>query len=223
VPAPGRKQSFFKYPYSWILASEGAVRVLRELARHGGELSVPRLAVATGLTDQAVRNLVTGDLAITGIVESIGQGRTILYRLAKAHVLTKPLGTLFEAEEQRVQRVYAAVATAARNRGAAIIALWVYGSVARGQDRPSSDLDLAVVVDDTDVDGAIVDVRDELTTMLESERVSVAVVGLSLGDIKRLVSDDSPWWRNLLADAHSLFGPTPDALARELASTSAHG
>ena len=75
---PTRAQSYFRYPLNRVLASEGAVRIIRELARHGRERSVPALARATKLSAQAIRNVLT-DLTTIGIVEAIGQSASILF------------------------------------------------------------------------------------------------------------------------------------------------
>jgi predicted nucleotidyltransferase len=216
VRVPRRQQSFLRYPLSWILASEGSVRVLRELALHGGELSIPMLAASTGLNEQTVRNLVTRDLAATGIVESIGHWRSVLYRLARGHALSATLDQLFGAEEQRVRRVFDTVAAVAQDMGPAIIAVWLYGSAARGDDGPGSDIDLAVVVKETDAEKTIELYRKRLMATLESESVAVAVIGVSPSDVRRLIKEDAPMWSNLVADARPLFGPTPDALGRRL-------
>src|SRR5438094_489265 len=65
---PTAPQSHIRYPLSRIFVSEGAVRVLRELDRHGGELSVPALVAATRLSSGAVRALVQDDLVAAGVV-----------------------------------------------------------------------------------------------------------------------------------------------------------
>src|SRR5258708_3294143 len=99
---PSRLQSNFRYPLSRILSSEGAVRVLRELMRHGGELAIPRLAEASKLNQQTVRNVLHGDLARTRIVESVGQGRSTLYRVRPVHPLHHVLCQLFPADNAQL-------------------------------------------------------------------------------------------------------------------------
>ncbi len=146
---PARQQSHFRYPLNRILASEGAVRVLRELARHGGEWSVPSLARATKLSAQAIRNVLM-DLTTIGIVESVGQGRAVLYRLQTAHPLRQALAHLFEEEKGRVSRVFASLREAVATAVPEVLAVWVYGSTARG-DRVTHHL---LAVDRCDRDDA---------------------------------------------------------------------
>lgn len=212
---PSLPQSYLRYPLSRILASEGAVRVLRELARHGGELSVSALIGPTRLSTQAVRN-VLGSLAATGVVEPIGQGRSVLYRVRSAHPLLAPLAHLFAEEEARVGRVFRALREAARAAAPTALAVWVYGSAARGEDSPGSDLDVALVVPEQDVESATAAFREHLAPELDREHVALSAVGLSPTDVRRLAESGDPWWRTLAADAQPLVGPMPAALAERV-------
>jgi predicted nucleotidyltransferase len=213
-------QSHFRNPLSWILASEGAVRVLRELARHGGEQSIPALADAARLSKGAVRRLVQDDLAAAGIVERVGTGRNVLYRLRGDHPLRGTLDRLFEEEGAHAQRVLDALAEAARGAAPNVLAVWVYGSIARGEDVPGSDLDVALVLPDSDPDPAVRRYRAALAPVLDREQTGVSVVGLSGADVERLAAADDPWWRNLVADALPVLGPPPTVLARRFGAAS---
>lgn len=209
-------QSYFRYPLNRIFASEGAVRVLRELARHGGELSVPSIADATKLSREAVRRLLQGDLSATGVVERLGSGRLALYRLRADHRLRGALDLLFVEEEARVRRLFDALARAAHTAAPDVLAVWVYGSVARGDDAPTSDVDVALVLPGDDLEPAIDGYRAELAQMLDQEKADLSVVGLAAADVLRLAEGDDSWWRNVAADAIPVFGPSPPMLAQRL-------
>jgi predicted nucleotidyltransferase len=214
---PSRPQSNFRYPLSRILSSEGAVRVLRELMRHGGEVAIPRLAEATKLNQQTVRNVLHGDLTMTGIVEMVGQGRSTLYRARTTYPLYPQLDELFAQEEARVQRTFQTLAAIAREAAPDLLALWVFGSVARVEDEPGSDLDIALVVpDEISADAAASDLRERVAPLLDPERVTVSVVGLSADDVLRLAADETPWWRNVSAEAQPVLGLPPTALFEHL-------
>ncbi len=214
---PSRLQSNFRYPLSRILSSEGAVRVLRELMRHGGELAIPRLAEASKLNQQTVRNVLHGDLARTGIVESVGQGRSTLYRVRPVHPLHHVLEQLFAEAAARVQRTFQKLAAAAREAGPAVLAAWIYGSVARGDDEPGSDLDVALVVaDEKSIESTLSAFRERLPPLLDPEQVSASVVGLSAKDVLRLAADETPWWRNVAAEAQPVLGLPPTVLVPHL-------
>ncbi|MDQ6674165.1 MAG: nucleotidyltransferase domain-containing protein [Chloroflexota bacterium] len=215
---PTRPQSYFRCPLNRILASEGAVRVLRELALRGGELSIPPLALATKLNKQTVRDTLLGDLAATGVIEPVGQGRSVSYRLRTAHPLHGAITHLFEAEEAHAQRVFQALEEAAQAI-APVLAIWIYGSVARGEDTPGSDFDVALVLPETNTEPAVAVYRERLRPVLDREQVYASVVGLSPADILRLLEEDAPWWRNVVAEAHPVQGLPPARLADHLRRT----
>ena len=191
------------------------MRVLRELVRHGGELSIPVLVTATKLSKEAVRTLVQGDLSAVGIVERIGTGRIALYRVRTDHPLRGALDRLFDEEEAHSRRVFASLLEAARSATPDALAVWIYGSVARGQDGPGSDLDVVVVLPEDELESAIQRYRSALAPQLDREMVHLSVIGLSVGDIQRLADTDDPWWRNLEADAIPISGPSPAMLRQE--------
>jgi predicted nucleotidyltransferase len=214
--APTAPQSHFRYPLNRVFGSEGAVRVLRELARHGGELSVPALVEATRLSAGAVRAIVGDDLAAVGIVERVGSGRSVLYRLHRDHPLRGALEQIFEEEDARRRRVLDLLATAARETTPDVLAVWVYGSVARGEDAPGSDLDVALVLPYPDPNEAADRYRAAISPLLDREHASASVLVLSAADIDRLAVSDDPWWRNVVADALPVLGPPPAVLAQRL-------
>lgn len=213
---PSEPQSYLRYPLNRILASEGAVRVIRELARHGGEQSVAGLAGATRLSKGAVRHLLQADLLMAGIVESVGTGRNVLYRLNRGHPLHAPLHRLFEEEEAHARHLLDVLAAAARDAAPNVLALWLYGSVARGDDAPGSDLDVAIVLTDADPAPAVARYRARLAPLREVEPGGISVVGLSADDVARLSAADDPWWRNVVTDGLALLGPPPGVLAQRL-------
>jgi len=93
-------QSAHRYPLTTILGSDAHVRVLRELSRHGGQLSAPSLVSRTGLAKTSVWAALTS-LAQAGVVSVAGTGRARLYSIRSDHPLRGVLDALFEAEERR--------------------------------------------------------------------------------------------------------------------------
>lgn len=214
MAAPTTPQSVFRYPLTIALSSEAAVRLLRELAQHGGALSPRALADRTGLTIQGVRRALHR-LAVVGVVDALGGGDRRLFRLAPIHPLRTALEALFAAEARRVDAVLAAVRQAARQVNPPPVAVWLYGSVARGEDTAASDVDIAVVVDapEDGVERAVETMRTALAPVEDAERVALALVGVSLVDVARLAAGDA-WWVTMAAHAVPLVGPSPDTVAR---------
>jgi predicted nucleotidyltransferase len=207
-------QSAFRYPLSSILSSEGNVRVLRELLRHGAELNPPQIARRAGLSPQHVRQILLA-LRSLGVIEEVGQGRYPLYRGREGHPMHAALDTLFRLEEARFDQVLEAVRKAASSDEERPLAVWLYGSAARGEDMVGSDVDVAVVLDTTDLEQAVAVIRERLGEAEGRLGVSFSVVGLDPEDVIGLSGGD-PWWEGVRADAVPLLGPDPERLAAEV-------
>jgi predicted nucleotidyltransferase len=205
-------QSFLRQPLSAVFANPASVRVLRALAQHGGELSAPMLAERSRLSRPSVLAALE-HLAGLGFVDSIGSVRQKLHRIDKANPLAPALFALFAAEADRFDTIIKAISVAAANAGVA--AAWLYGSVARGADRPDSDLDIAFVAS-TDLDAEKAAFRDALRVLEEEWRFAASVVALGPEDVRRLVLEDDPWWHGLTTEAVPLAGPDPRSFVANL-------
>ncbi|MEO7217640.1 MAG: amidohydrolase family protein [Gemmatimonadaceae bacterium] len=87
------------YPLDHIFGTQATVRVLRVLVP-GGEHAPPRIARETKISRPAVREALIR-LEGEGIVERVGDGRNVLYRISWNHPLTKRIVKLFKAEAKR--------------------------------------------------------------------------------------------------------------------------
>ena len=201
-------QSIARCPINKILGTEANVRVLRELLRHGGALGVSRLAGDAGLSRQGARNAANA-LSSAGVIEQLGAGNTILYRVDMQHPLAPALKALFDGEEARVQAILQSVRAAVQ--APEIIGAWIYGSFARGEDDLASDLDIAVLTGQRDL-VVIESVREQLYPAADKLRFSPSVIGIDLSDVDRLRRGD-PWWSTLVREALVVKGGRPDSLA----------
>jgi predicted nucleotidyltransferase len=207
-------QSVLRYPLTAILGSGANVITLRELMRHGGELSAPSLVKRTGLAKASVRQAL-GILAAMRVVDAIGSDRSRLYRVDRAHPLATALDALFREEEQRFEAVLGAVRAAAE-RCAGLVAAWIYGSVARGLDRETSDVDVTVVGAPDDTPRIEQTMRE---TLIETEgrlAFTASVVAIDTNDVLRLDATNDRWWADLVRDSLRIVGDPPDVLADRL-------
>jgi len=212
---PDAVESFLRYPLSTLLSTPGSVRVLRELLQADGPLAVSVLATRTALSTQGVRNTLAL-LRLGGIVEELGEGRSRLYRADVGHPLYLPLGSLFHAEAERHETIMDALGTAVGSLMPAPLGSWIYGSLARGEDAPDEDIEVALVAPDEDAETPVERLREVIGPLQDVQRVWISVIGLSPSDVRRLSAGDG-WWRKATRPHVTLFGKGPDELAEELA------
>jgi predicted nucleotidyltransferase len=209
VSAP---QSHLIHPLTGLLGQGGNVRMLRALVLYGGPLSIGQLARETGLSPPGVRAVLMS-LVDQQVVVQLGAGRALLFQLRERHPLADALKHLFASERARWEAVLAAV-RAALHSEPAVEAAWYYGSVARGEDGPRSDLDVAVAVANEDVEAISRSLREVLEPTEDALLFTVSLTGLSPSDIRRLsAGKGDPFWRELVRDARILIGDRPETLA----------
>jgi predicted nucleotidyltransferase len=208
------KQSVLRYPLTVILGSVANVRTLRELMRHGGELSAPSLVKRTGLAKASVRQALQ-ILGTMKIVEALGTERSRLFRVQRKHPLAAALDALFQQEEQRFEAVLRAIRVAA-GRCAGLMAAWLYGSVARGEDRETSDVDIAVVGEPGATPLIEQTLREALAEAEERLAFKASVVAIDTHDVLRLAADNDRWWTGLTDASLGVVGDPPDLLLQRL-------
>jgi predicted nucleotidyltransferase len=213
MPPPKAVQGVLRFPLTAVFSGEANVRVLRVMFQHGGELTAPTIAERAGVSRQHV-NRILGGLAELRIVERVGVGGHPSYRVRKASPLYPVLEELFRAEWERYEAITKAILDAAKS-SPSVVAVWMYGSVARGEDTARSDMDVAMVVDGLDIDHETQAVRERLWPAEERLGIAVSIVSISPDDVLRLSAGD-PWWDNVVRDAVTLHGPDPERLAGRL-------
>ena len=212
--AKHRQQSILRYPLTVILGSVANVRTLRELVRHGGELSAPSLVTRTGLAKASVRQALQ-TLETMKIVEALGAGRSRLFRPQRKHPLAVALDELFQEEERRFDAVLNAI-RAATDRCPGLTAAWLYGSVARGEDRETSDVDIAVVGEPEAIPLIEQSLRESLVEAEERLAFRASVVAIDTRDVLRLAAENDRWWTDLADASLRIVGDSPDVLLERL-------
>jgi predicted nucleotidyltransferase len=207
-------QSALRYPLTAILGSGANVITLRELMRHGGELSAPSLVKRSGLAKASVRQALLVLTTMT-LVDAIGSGCTRLFRVQRDHPLAAPLDALFREEEQRFEAILASVRLAAEHCQG-LVAAWIYGSVARGLDRETSDVDVAVVGEPQETPRIEQAMRETLREAEGKLAFTASVVAIDTNDVLRLDATRDRWWTDVAQDNLPIAGDPPDVLAGRL-------
>lgn len=214
---PSPSSSLYQ-PLDYVLASPALVRVTRVLSGHGASLDISdigrRAKLALPSVRTAVRRLLEAD-----IVVAVGAGRSMVCELRQEHPLFQPLVDLFAAERAQADAVVAAIRAAAATVRPVPLAVWLYGSVARGKDQPTSDIDVALVSGERQPSPQAEALRESLAAALPGRANRVSVIALGLSDIRRLVQERATLWREMERDAVVLLGGAPaDVLERASAA-----
>jgi len=200
---PSGLQSHLRYPLTRLFGSPGNVRVLRALS-DGLPDSATQIAKSAGLSPQGTRQ-VLDVLVSQGVVTSNGSARTRLFELAGNHAFHQPMLELFKAERDSWEALVAGLRDQLSGRSD-VEAAWLYGSVARGEDTPASDIDVALLVTRPEVGD---DVRNDLMKMEDALGVNVSVSALTPKEIAALPANDA-WWADVVRDARVLKGDRPE-------------
>ncbi|MGH8169155.1 MAG: nucleotidyltransferase domain-containing protein [Steroidobacteraceae bacterium] len=203
VRTPRLPQSYIRFPLSALLGDSGHVRVLRALLSYDGPMGTVQLARETGLSREAVR-LVLDRLVAQGAVQALGTSRSRLFAAVETAPFITALKPLFAAERARWEALNASLRDIL-NALPSVRSAWLYGSVARREDTPESDLDLVVVLADRDAETHL---RDDIDAVHEQFGAQVSLVALTPEDI-RSRPDQDPWWTELERDAQILKGMSP--------------
>ena len=135
-----------------IIASLPKLRLLRHLWSSGAPHTGRELARAVGL-DPKNASIALRELTASGLVHRRSAGRAFLYSLnSDNYVVSEILRRIFESERNWLQ----ALATEVREvAGRHVDSIVLYGSLAREQARPDSDIDFLVIVR-SQVDPAVI-------------------------------------------------------------------
>lgn len=137
-------------PLSYLLGTRAKVGCLRVLSLTAEPLSQREVARRAAVQHRSVQ-LALDELVALGLVRRIQGGRDFLVALSTEYYLGAAVRDLFRSESEfflALRRQLTAMATEAPPRGR-ISSMALFGSMARGEDRPGSDLDLLLITADT--------------------------------------------------------------------------
>lgn len=203
------------HPLDEILSSRSKVRLLRALLPLDDSVSAREAArLASVPSAPALRALA--DLAAMGILHRTELSSQHLYTVNRQSPLVRDgLTPLFAAERARVGAIFGRLREELRPElsEGVILTLAIYGSAARGEDRPGSDLDVLAVTRDDD---PVMPVHDTLTRLApELDRMfglDLSPVVVSLDRLRRQCEAGDPVMSAVLEEARVVAGSPLDAL-----------
>jgi predicted nucleotidyltransferase len=201
---------------SVVPSAHGAV--LRVLARTNKPLSGRRIAELTdGKVGRSRVNQILGELTEAGVVLRESHPPAHVYELNELHVAWLAIMMLADLRSEMLRKMTRYLAEWRVN---VPLAVWLFGSAARGDGGVHSDIDLLVVrpddIDDDDPEWGVQlgDLAEYVTRLTGN---SCEIIDLSLTETVSLEQHGERLAHELREDAIALLGDPPDQLLRAAA------
>jgi predicted nucleotidyltransferase len=137
------------------------------------------------------------------LIQRIGAGRTQLIRLNFDHHLVKELILpLLRKERELVSHIRREIAQQFKDTA---LAVTLFGSVARGEDVPGSDVDLLIVTKATDKPRAMKRAEQYNTGFQQRYGMRLSPIVMTPGEAARKMNASKPLLKNILADGIDLL------------------
>lgn len=186
-------------------------RVLAVLARSGLPLTGRRVAELAGSSIERTRQVLRG-MAEDGLVGMQRAGQAVLYEVNREHILWPAVRQLVTDADQTVwalkRRISATIESALDPDDAQEVTAALFGSVARGDSRPDSDVDILLITPDTLTETQVdVLVADTIRAVEVAIGNDCNVYQTSRARFDELVREDDPMVPSWTADAAVFHGP----------------
>jgi predicted nucleotidyltransferase len=214
VGVTGRPAGPLRAPLDYLVGAPSRVAVLRVLAAGGAPMSQRELARRAGVQVRSAQQAVELLLAL-GVVERIVGGRDHLVSLNRRHELAGRLVALFDAEAELFRGVRERLHGWAQEGGRRRIvsAVVLFGSGARGDDTPASDLDVLVVTAGSPARSRVEEAFAEVAADLRLRfGVDARALVLGRGEARRRWRRREAPLPDVVADGVAVVGPAPREL-----------
>lgn len=195
--------------FDQVLGSAAKVRILRAMMPLASPVSGNELRMLAGIRSKSGLKTALADLTELGLLTRDDTRRIRFYRINRDHDLAEPLAALFAAESKRIVSLREALREILE-RGAVqvhIVSIILFGSNARGDARPTSDVDLLVVTQAEEmverVKEALLDASPEIHRRF-GLRISPYVLWKERVQARH--RDGDPLMRNVAAEGRTLYG-----------------
>lgn len=213
---------FLATPLDSAFGSRSKVRLLRLLVEQDRIVSAREAARLTGSTNPAMLAALD-ELARLGFIHREISGRQFLCRANRDHRLFDVLQRLFLGESHWPEMFFAAIRaslTGGERKGGVssanqtpVIAAWLFGSVAAGEDKPGSDIDLFVLSrSDRAVQPILERIGDNVARWRKEFGADVRPVVMSREQVARQLRNDNRFLTQAIRSARVIMGEIPKEL-----------
>ena len=193
-----------------VLGTKTKVRLLRSLIFLDRSVTGREAARLAGVSHIALQAL--DELVLVGILEQTATSSEHHYRMNEADYLFEPLYALFKAERERYSSIIESIQTLL-GRFEVVLSADFFGSAARGEETPESDLDLLVVLKEGATKEKIQDSLTELGTRLSIEYgITLSSVVLTTGEVHKQLNDRESFVVQAFESIHTVYGQTIEEL-----------
>ncbi len=203
-------------PLDQALSSRSKIRLLRVLIQQDRTVSARELTRLTSMSGPAILAALR-DLAGLGLITRELSGRQFLCRANRAHMLVSSvLQPLFAAEAAWPAMLLASIRDLVTLKsGQPVIAAWIFGSVATGQDEPGSDLDLFVLTRSEAERTAVADhIAEAGAAWTRQFGPEVRSVVMTVESARAQLAAGSPFIQEAVRQARLVIGEIPHELRR---------
>lgn len=200
-------------PLDAILGTPAAVRILRVLSRRAGVLSPATIASRARINRAgAGRTLIR--LASIGIVEVVGQGRYVSYRLDASHPFADALTMLFKREAERVDGLFDLIRVRSDAMRPPPLAVWLLDSGPMGE--LESRVEFAIVGREGQLEEQTAALQEALQDFGGKWAIETSLLAIGTGELRRWVTERSSFWQSIESRAVALYGSSVRQLILEL-------
>lgn len=190
-----------------LLGTRSRVAVLRALLAAGDELTGREVARLAGVNHQSAHDALATFTA-AGVAIQVRRGRAFSYRFNTDHALIQgPLEAGIAAERRFWPLLQEELRRGFARRAAAVI---LFGSAARGQETPGSDVDLLLLARFERQKAGLMAMLDARAPKVRRRfGVTLAGVVYTLDEFRRLIRSGNPLARSILREGRALAGRIP--------------
>jgi predicted nucleotidyltransferase len=192
-----------------VLGSTAKVRILRALLPLTAQVSGNEARLLSGVRSVGGMWKALDELTELGLLERDETRRIRFFRINRSHDLVEPLRALFEAESRRIVELQEAVKKileegAVREHTLSII---LFGSNARGDALPTSDLDLFAVTEaGSQVERVLEVLIDAIPGVERRFGLRISPLVMEKIRVQERYRDGDPLMKNVLSEGRRLFG-----------------